>query len=179
MTCGVCGVRGVGGDGTNLANIVCMYVCKYVCIETTELPTQQCGSSVISFQQNHSQHVTFELLVLCRFAFVRRQHMPALHRPSCMISNVNSLNGAKQKHTVLKFEKSGNVSGEKQSGTMCMYVCIQMLYVSLYGRTSLRVSMCACFIVSIINQNALVCAGLQTYSAALRQCCNLILTAHR
>ena len=49
---GVCRVRGVGGDGTNLAHIVCMYVCKYVCIETTELPTQQCGSSVISFQQN-------------------------------------------------------------------------------------------------------------------------------
>ena len=29
-----------------------MHVCKYVCIEATELPAQQCGSSDISFKQN-------------------------------------------------------------------------------------------------------------------------------
>ena len=86
---------------------------------------------------------------------------------------------SKAKGAVLKFQKSERVSGETQSGTMCMYVCIQILYVSLYGRTSLRVCMFACFIVSVINQTALVCAGLQTYSAALRQCCSLMLAAHR
>ena len=57
--------------------------------------------------------------------------MPALHRPSCMISNVSSLNGAKQQYTILKFQKSGSVSGEQQSGTMCMYVCIKILYVCM------------------------------------------------
>ena len=99
------------------------YVCKYVCIETTELPTQQCGSSVLSCQQNQSQHVTFELLVLCRFAFVRRQHMPAVHRPSCMISNVSSLNGAKQKVQFLNF-KNLKVSAVKSKAAPCVCTCV-------------------------------------------------------